>query len=144
MDDNTAQATAHSGKLENSPYMRNRVIRALARGAQSQRAIAREFSVSESSIREFRDRHRAEIDDVAKELEKGLDALWITQKVERLEQLQQDLAAIADRHDAEYVRLRADLLRKAAEEIGDIPNKTTLSFEKPVDINLTGIDPGTL
>ena len=44
------------------------------------------------------------------------------------------------------MRLRAQVLRAAAEELGQIPNKTTLSIDTPVTVRheLVGIDPEAL
>lgn len=143
MTDETPQASPHSGKLENR-FRRQRLIRQIAHGDKSMRQLARDYDCDESAIRQFRDRHATEITDVVEELKQGLDAVWLTSKLERLERMRVELEALDGNESLDAVKLRIDIMRKAAEEIGDIPNKTTLSFEKPVDITLTGIDPGQL
>lgn len=133
----TAQAPARRwGKLER-PGTRRRLIRELAQGVKGIRELAREYDVSDSSIREFRDRHLDEIHETIRDLDDEFSGLWIAQKLNRIAELQE---LYEGDEDIDRVKLRVDILRKAAEELGQIPNRTTITMNQPIEVRLIGID----
>lgn len=131
-----------SGKLE-QPGTRRRLIHTLARADRPIRQVAREFNCDESSVREFRDRHTDEIAAVTEDIDNEFAGLWIAQKQERLDVLT-DLFRAADTGDLDGIKVQIDILRKAAEELGQIPNRTTVKVDGGMRIELVGVDPDTL
>ncbi|MGW5467698.1 hypothetical protein [Streptomyces chartreusis] len=126
----------HWGKLER-PGIRRKLIHELARAEKTQQQLADEYGVVKSSITEFKQRHTDRITEVAQALEDEFAGLWIAQKVDRLDQLQ-DLYEGDD--DPDRVRLRKELLRAAAEELGQIPQRTTIVQAQPLEVRLVGVD----
>ncbi|MEU0411714.1 hypothetical protein ABZ307_28385 [Streptomyces griseorubiginosus] len=126
------------GKLER-PGVRRKLIHELARGEKTQMQLAREYGVVNSSITEFKQRHTDRIAEVAQALEDEFAGLWVAQKVDRLDQLQ-DLYEAADAGDLDRIRAKVDILRKAAEELGQIPQRTTIVQAQPLEVRLVGVD----
>jgi hypothetical protein len=124
------------GKLER-PGIRRKLIHELARGEKTQVQLADEYGVVPSSITEFKQRHVDRIAEVAQALEDEFAGLWIAQKSERLDQLQE---LYEGDDDPERVRLRKELLRAAAEELGQIPNRATINLAQPVRVEIAGVE----
>jgi hypothetical protein len=140
---------AEPGALER-PHVRLKLIRELATGEKSNRALAKDFDVTAQAVDAFKKRHAARIAEVAARLDDEFAGLWIAQKAARIETLQSQVEHIADllepqteeqakAADEEYVRQRmagvnvstAELMRTAqsalravSEELGQLPART--------------------
>ncbi len=130
------RGTRNWGRLER-PGTRRRVMTELARGEKTQQQIADEYGVAKSSITEFKQRHRDQIDEIARDIENEFAGLWIADKLNRLDELQ---GLYADDMTPRERETRASILRAAAEELGQIPNRTTISMEQPVRVEITGLE----
>lgn len=128
---------AHKSKLEGQAWRKRRLITELARGEKSQSQLAAENGVAQSSISEFRSRHLDEIEEAQQHLEDEFNGVWIAQKLNRLIEQQ---ALYEDDVPPRERETRLAVLRAAAEELGQIPNRTTISMEQPVRVEITGLE----
>lgn len=132
------QGRRHRGKLEGSAWRRHRLIAELARGEKTQRVLATENGVTQSSIAEFRQRHADEIDEARSHLSEEFEGLWIAQKLSRLVEMEELYTGGLSNRERET---RLAVLRAAAEELGQIPNRTTIDMALPVEVKLIGVEP---
>lgn len=134
-----------AGKLER-PGIRRRLIHELAREEKTQAQLAREYGCDRSSITLFKQRHEQRILEVAADIENEFAGLWVAQKVSRLDEMQNIYDGIdsGELEDLDSVKTRIDILRKVAEELGQIPNRSTVRVEGGVKIELVGVDPDAL
>lgn len=140
----------HRGKLERG-WRRTWLIQKLAEGEAPYIALAECMGVSDTAIKIFAKRHMDEILVRRDEMTEELASLWITSKLNRLAEYQQDLDDIrnviedrlagaepaADPLDpAEaaghpellselpgWFRVKGQILRAVAEELGQLPQK---------------------
>jgi hypothetical protein len=134
-------------------WKKQRLIRELAMMEKTGVQLAKEYGSAPSSISEFRQRHKAEIDAVKRDIENEFAGLWIARKLDRIAEYQQiadDLAQQleAPREDDEaganqlgVIRALQNTLRAVAEEMGQLPTKVGLAVD-PVTINyvVDGVD----
>lgn len=136
VSDQASDRKSHWGRLE-SAGRRNALIRQLARGERTVRQLAAIHQVAHSSIVEFAQRHKDEIEARKQEDYRALDDTWIAHKEDRLMQLESLYSKLEHNEvEPDVVRAAKDLLRAAAEELGQIPNKTTVVQAQPVEIIL--------
>lgn len=127
----------YKNKLEGAAWRRHRLITELAKGEKTQRVLASENGVSQSSVSEFAARHADEIEERRAHLNEEFDGLWIAQKLSRLVEMEELYGSTMSNRDRET---RLAVLRAAAEELGQIPNRTTIDFAQPIEINIQGAD----
>jgi hypothetical protein len=142
------------------PRRKAMLIRKLAAGMSNAAACA-QFQVTKQAISYFRDVYKTEIADVRKNLADEFAGLWSAEKYGRIAALQEQIERAerqimaAERtltdEDGEPVEvtsarewvaeLRA-LLRAVAEELGQIPNKSSVDVGGAVQLNYTieGVD----
>ena len=113
-------------------HIKKMLIRDLALSGMTQAQLGEKYDVTQQGISDFAKRHQqailAVVDDAANEY----SSLWISKKINRLAELEsmaESLLEIADGNEmttsiASEVR---QILRSAAEELGDIPNKQGVS-----------------
>jgi hypothetical protein len=128
--------SSHKGKLERA-YARRRLIIDLAKEEKTQRELAALYDCSVSSINEFKARHMPAILEARADLGNEFTGLWIAQKLDRLAELE---ALFEDTVSARDRETKAMLLRHAAEELGQIPNKSTLDITAEVKVRIEGLD----
>ncbi len=125
-----------SGYLER-PGRRRRLQREIARGEKTLRELSREYGVDIHAVTKFRDRHAEVIADMAKAIDDEFAGLWIAQKSERLAEMTELYGDEVSPRDRET---KLSVLRHAAEELGQIPNRTTIDFAQPVHVVIEGGD----
>lgn len=128
------------------PLTRRVLQQDLAHGGMSQTKLAEKYGVSQSSISEFAARHAATIQQIRDDAANEFAGLAIAKKAARLEvyrelldKAMQPIPKVAGK-DADYVRdedgnvvyeidagVAAKVLRQVAEELGELPNRVTLS-----------------
>jgi len=174
----SAQTDASSGSIEPGTYRATRyplrghiaysLIQDLARQEKRVSRLARDYGVSESAIRQFRDRKAVEIAAARKHIENEFETLWIADKVKRLAEYQDDVErineslpdgvlvgltmegdgdepktiVIEDKGTTALLRTKAKLLRNAAEEMGQLPARTNIQVVAPQTIvyEVAGVD----
>jgi hypothetical protein len=131
------QKTRQKNKLEGSAWRRHRLITELAKGEKTERTLASENGVAPSSINEFRQRHSDEIEERRAHLNEEFDGVWIAQKLNRLVEMEELYDSDIPNRERET---RLAVLRAAAEELGQIPNRTTIDMATPVEVRINGAD----
>jgi hypothetical protein len=127
---------AHKGKLERA-YVRRRLIVELAKEEKTQRELAAIYGCAPSAIAQFKERNLPAILEARLDLGNEFTGLWIAQKLDRLAELE---ALFEDTVSARDRETKAMLLRHAAEELGQIPNKSTLDITAEVKVRIEGLD----
>lgn len=144
--------------------VKRQLIRELAHGEMKQSELAEKYDVDPSSITLFKKRNRVEIEAVRKDMDDEFAGLLITQKAMRLSAYEQIFARamtevtkiaangrIAYDENGNAIKefsgdLAAKVLKQAAEEMGQLPNRVSLSGNVDVHTTYTvqGVDPEEL
>jgi hypothetical protein len=143
----------------------------LARSEGTHRDLAQALGVVPSAVGMFARRHEAEVEALREALAQQLTGLWIADKLSRLAEMQTDVEdinnIIADKIEAAtpspvnplepgderadkpsatedlpvWLRTKLSILRGAAEELGQIPNKVTMQVGGSiVTYKIDGVD----
>lgn len=151
MSEPTEQASERKGqrwgRLERG-WRKVQLINELAAAELTERQLATKYDVAPSSINEFRQRHREEINRALLNREDEFAALWVANKANRLAEYEEDINAINDALQAdseEDDKLRAAkhrALRAVAEELGQLPNRLNVTADQRVTVEhrVTGLD----
>jgi hypothetical protein len=146
---------AERGALER-PSVQHRVIRDLAAGEMRDAAIARKYGVATSSLVEFKRRHSDRIAHVRGHLDDVFAGIEFADKANRVAELSQDAATIAEVLAdpetaaragvgyAEMVRAKQSALRAIAEELGQLPSRMQVQVAGSLDVQVNGVDVGAL
>ena len=129
-----------------APWLRRTLCRELAAGEVKRAALARKYGVTPAAITLFAKRHGAEIDAIKRDLDDQFAGLWIADKAARIATYQADLEQSSTGGFGthfEQIRTRTQILRAVAEELGQLPPRTTLMVMPVVHI-LEGVDPEAL
>lgn len=101
-----------------------RLMRELAVSGKPQNRLADEYGVTQGAISHFKVKYSTEIARLSEAAADEYAGLWITDKLNRLAELQALAEELTDKpitpRSAEVIK---GILRDAAEELGDIPNK---------------------
>lgn len=161
---------SRTGKLERG-WRRTWLIDKLAKTEATHDALARALGVGKSAVGMFAMRHREEIDARRVELTQALTNLWITDKLHRLAEYQQDVQDINDiveekleaaqpapfnpldpANDGKstpsatddlpaWLRVKTAILRAAAEELGQLPQRVNVQVGgSVVTYKVEGVD----
>lgn len=124
-------------------YRVQELCRELASGEVTRANLARKYGVNRSSITRFARRHRGRIEEIRRNLDDEFAATWIASKTRRIEALQADYEASAGSYYTvhyEHIKARTAILRAVAEELGQIPNKSSVTIGGFVRHELVGVD----
>ena len=144
--------------------IKRKLVRELAHGEMNQTQLAEKYDVDPSAISHFAKRNRDEIEAVRKDMDDEFAGLLITQKANRLSAYEQiferamtavtKIAAngrVAYDENGNPIKefageLAAKVLKQAAEEMGQLPNRVSLSGNVDVHTTYTvlGVEPGDL
>jgi len=155
-------------KLE-KPWTRRQLIVELATSGKTQAKLAEEYGVVESSISEFKTRHRQTIEQVRADQENEFAGIAIAEKATRLATYLDVLDTalkpvpkvnakgeimygLPDENGERHPIMEIDagvaqkILRNVAEELGHLPNRVTLGGEVGVTTNykINGVEPENL
>jgi predicted metalloprotease len=107
-----------------------RLVLELAQGDKTQRQLAAEYGVDQSSISVFLGRHHDEVKVRAERLADEWAGLWIADKRNRVIEAQADVEAInqalGNTTDATLLRAKLAIMRQVAEELGQLTEKIEL------------------
>jgi len=116
--------------LEKQAWLRRDLIRDLAEGKLTQVELAEKYGVVQSSVSEFKSRHKEEIEAVRNNLEDEFAGIWIANKERRLAELSSDVEHINEselgKRDPQWAKVKQSALKQAAEELGQIPNRISV------------------
>lgn len=117
-----------SRRGERAPLMRAwtrlALIKELALGQQTQHSLAEKYGVSDQSISEFKQKHKAAIADVLANADAEFSGILLAQKSNRLSMYQGMIEAAEDNNDHKGA---AKMLRQMAEELGHLPTRLQVS-----------------
>jgi len=125
------------------PWDRPQLWRELAAGEISRADLARKYGVSRPVITAFASRWEPEIARVREHLDDEFAGLWIANKTNRIAALMDEYEHAMTGRNAghhEWIKTRASILRAVAEELGQIPGRSTLAVTGTVTHKLIGID----
>lgn len=144
---------------------RRQVIRLLAAAELTQAEIARRYGVTDGAITQFKDRHEQEILAVREKMDEEFAGIAIADKVNRVAMLEEIAEKameptprvdnkgffVVDPVTGEHVyefdgRLAAQVLKQAAEEMGQLVQRSSVTADVGVTTNykIDGVDPGAL
>ena len=121
---------------------RRQLCRALAAGEVSRADLARRYGVSRPYITQFAKTHEAEIETIKARLEDEFAGLWIADKAARVAAYQGDYFATLEHPNAdhhEWVKARTGILHNVAEELGQLPPRTTVNVAAVTHV-VMGVD----
>lgn len=124
---------------EKKPGRTLALIHELATGDLSRSDIARKYEISRSAVSNFARRHQPEIDKIQEELTERMNNLYIRDIEWRLAEYQHDAQMLKGKKNPAAVRARVMLLKQAAEELGQIPGRTSVVVI-PVQHVIEGVD----
>lgn len=127
-----------------------RLIHDLALDAWSERDLAAQYGVSQQSINEFKHRNLTQIATAREDIENRLSTLWITNKADRLAELEDDVDQINAELESAPLSMRPRLylakhraIRNAAEELGQLAPRD-INASVTVRYEIAGVDMGAL
>lgn len=130
--------------------VRVRLIHDLALDAWTERDLAETYGVAQPSIWEFKQRHAYQIAVARESIEDQVAGLWISNKINRLAELEDDVEQINNELSQAPLELRPRLylakaraLRLAAEELGQLAPKQ-VNASVTVKYEIAGVDMGAL
>jgi predicted transcriptional regulator len=125
---------------------RRELTRALAVGEVTRASLARRYGISRAAVTQFAHRHAAEIDAIKAHLDDEFAGLWIASKEQRIVAHQNDYEVAAGHEKAdhhEWIKARTQILHAVAEELGQLPPRTTVAVLPVVHI-IEGVDTSAL
>jgi len=125
-----------------TPFDRRKLQRAIAAGERKRAQIARDFGVSTSYVSQFAKRYAFEIDQIKAELDNAFAGLWIADKESRILAIQAEYQRLLSDPKAshhEWAKTRLQALHQAAEELGQLPPRATVTVVPVVHV-LEGVD----
>ncbi len=136
-------------------WRRAQLLRELAQGEQTMTQLAAKYGVTIGRISQINKEDAERIAAIKEDLENEFAGLWIAQKYNRLAEYQAMAERILDRvgeeidpDDEQAVqleRLRANVLKSVAEELGHLPSKVQLNVgEQTIRYSIDGINPEDL
>lgn len=139
--DNRAEQAATQGRI--MPWQKTEVCRLLATNEVQRSEIARRYGVTRQAITQFAQRHAREIEEIRERLDDEFAGQWIAEKRARIDALQAEYEAamqgrLAGHH--EWIKTRTAILRAVAEELGQIPNRSSVQVTGIVTHRLIGVD----
>lgn len=132
--------------------VRVQVIRAIAMGDKTNTQIARDFGVTESAIRQFKQRHEFRIDQVRKALDNEYAGIALASKVARVatysDQVLKILEVLEDPAQvaragmgyAELARVAQQGMRSIADELGQIPTRSQVEVSGTLNCTVNGVE----
>lgn len=131
-------------KLE-KPWNRAKLIRQLATNAKTQTALAKDYGVAQPTIATFKKRHKTEIEEVqnalADQVIEPYADLWIADKRNRLSALQELAEKLEElKVTARNAEVTIKIFREVADQLGDIPSKSTVDVNTNVKYEIVGIN----
>lgn len=119
-----------------------KLLRLLAAGEHSYEELGRMFDSSPNTITQFKYVHKEEIKEIQQNLDDEFAGLWIVKKHNRVAEYASQVERIGDSDDPKLIARAQTALRSVAEELGDLPSRTTVSVD-PLTVNykVEGTDP---
>lgn len=120
-----------------------RLIRELAAAEKPNVQLAEEYNVSDERISQFKQENRDAIEHVRTHMADEFAGILLADKKNRLAEYVSDVDEANERGGSDWAearRIKHNALRQIAEELGQIPNKTSMAVEGKVEYVIEGID----
>jgi len=108
-------------------WVKHRLIRDMALGEKTQRALAAQYGVSQTSISAFKKRYILEIEEVRNNLADEYAGVWVAQKMARIQEYQQAAEKMASGTSPRNAEVLVSILKAVAEELGQLPARTQVN-----------------
>lgn len=108
-------------------WVKHRLVRDMAIGEKSQRVLAEQYGVSQTSISAFKKRHNLEIEEVRNNMADEYAGLWVARKMERIAEYQQAAEKMAVGASPRNQEVLVSILKAVAEELGQLPTRTQVN-----------------
>ena len=138
----TALLPRDSSRDSLRPWQRHKLLRELAAGDRTSAQLAADYGMTASGIREYKKRHRPQVDAIAADLANEFAGLWIADKGQRMSAYQDDYERTLEHQHSghhEWVKSRTGILHNVAEELGQLPGRSPIITVAVTHI-LEGVD----
>jgi predicted transcriptional regulator len=126
-------------------WVKQKLCRELAVGEKTQVQLAEEYGVSQPRISQFLKEHSTRVNEIRENLADEFAGMWIADKRARLAELEEMADRIGPSRDPNKMRLVKELLKQAAEELGQIPTKANVTIDQHrITYAVEGVDPEKL
>ena len=116
------------------------LMRDLAEGNFTHIQLAEKYDRSVSAISNFSSRNRDKIQAIRENPDDEFAGLWIAQKAQRLRVYADQVERLEESDDPKLLARVQTALRSVAEELGQLPNKSTVAIETPkLQVQIEGI-----
>lgn len=137
-----------SGRHGIKPWLRYGLCKDLAVGEKTRTSLAKEHGVSGAAITKFAKANASRIADIRDHLDEEFAGIWLADKSKRIASYTADFELSAARENASYheqVRVRNEIRRHVAEELGQMPARgvTVAGIVQHV-LEIENFDPGDL
>jgi hypothetical protein len=134
LDGDLPPPRTHRFPLERG-WTKRRLIHDLARMEKTNTQLAQHYGVAQSAISQFKKRHAAEIEEVKADMENEFAGLWIARKVNRIAEYQDTVESLVlmseeGTLDTDAARVKIQVLKAVAEEMGHLPAKTQVIVDQ--------------
>lgn len=108
-------------------WVKHRLVRDMAIGEKSQRTLAEQYGVSQTSISGFKKRHLLEIEEVRNNMADEYAGLWVAKKLDRIREYQEAAEKMASGASPRNQEVLVSILKAVAEELGQLPARTQVN-----------------
>jgi hypothetical protein len=116
------------------------LLRDLAVGDFTAAELAEKYDRAVGTINTFKYNHKAEIAEIRSNPDDEFAGLWIAQKKNRIAVYQSQVDRLEESDDPKLLARSQTALRSVAEELGQLPNKSTVAIETPkLQVQIEGI-----
>lgn len=115
-------------------WVKHRLVRDMAIGEKSQRTLAAQYGVSQTSISSFKRRHLMEIEEVRNNMADEYAGLWVAKKMERIAEYQQAAEKMANGSSPRNQEVLVSILKAVAEELGQLPTRTAVQVSNETTV----------
>lgn len=135
------------------PHERLQLARELAAAELNQTQLAAKYGVTPSAISYFNRNNATTIAEIRGKIDDEFAGLWAARKVNRIAQYQDYIDKINDAIEgvakssvptAEMIRTAQAGLRAIADELGHIPQKSTVEVSGKLDVTVNGVNVDSL
>ena len=124
---------AVKGHLERG-WVKHRLIRDFALGEKTQKELAAQYGVSQTSISQFKRRHALEVEEVRNNLADEYAGVWVAQKLARIQEYQQAAEKMASGTSPRNAEVLVTILKAVAEELGQLPARTQVNVSNETTV----------
>lgn len=115
-------------------WVKHRLVRDMAIGEKTQRTLAEQYGVSQTSISSFKKRHGFEIEEVRNNMADEYAGLWVAKKLERIAEYQNAAEKMANGASPRNQEVLVTILKAVAEELGQLPTRSQVNVSNETTV----------